>query len=74
MPAFVVRHGRVEYAEKQMTIGHNLREEIQTGLETSRCGTSAGVNREIETVDLLPHFKRDVLPRDPGIFAGGGNC
>src|SRR5262249_30568635 len=70
MPAFVMRHGRVQDPEEQMAACNHFREEIEIRLKASRSRLSSVLSGKVESVDLLPHLQRDVLACNTRIFAG----
>src|SRR5260370_1309207 len=73
VPAFVVRHGRVNSSEKQVAGRHYIGKEILARLETARRGPGAILNRKVKAVETLPRFEGDVLPREARVLAGRGN-
>src|SRR5262245_11417647 len=73
VPAFVMRHGRIERSQKQMTRCCDVGEKIQTRRKTSRSRPSAILDREVKAIDLLPGLERDVLTHGPCVLARRSN-
>ena len=67
LPAFVVRHSRIGDTLKQLRPFQDRFEElVRAVLKHALC--VAGHEQQIESVNLLPHFNRDLLTHRPSIF------
>ena len=69
MPSFVVGHGGIRNAEKKMARAGHIAEEVLRWFIACLERSCGALHHQVETVDLLPHLQRDVLPRDAGILA-----
>src|SRR5262245_38835644 len=67
MPALVVQHGRFRDAVEEMTRLLYFVKKAVRRIHDSRVG-SCGVDHQIASVDLLPHFRRDRFPYRASVF------
>ena len=61
MPCFPVRHGHFRQTGQQVAVQLHFFEKLVPALERPVVARGFG-DREIETVDLLPHFRRNDFP------------